>query len=168
MASGVAIEVATFGGYTFALGFHEAAGLALMTTGCTQAMYHAKDLSMPNERPRTSSTDWNAFKSDVKEQKKRGNTNPFNGAVDEEVIVVDPQGNAIPVKEGNWLGGSKDGVWIEEKCPGANPRGEKTGLRKDSGHDPGPKHPSDPRPWEPHAHVPGATNPDGTPWLPVK
>ncbi len=48
MASGVAIEVATFGGYTFALGFHEAAGLALMTTGCTQAMYHAKDLSMPS------------------------------------------------------------------------------------------------------------------------
>jgi hypothetical protein len=28
----VAIEIATFGGYTFALGFHEGAGLGLMAS----------------------------------------------------------------------------------------------------------------------------------------
>lgn len=42
----------------------------------------------------------------------------FDGAIGEDVVVVDPNGNAIPVKEGNWLGGSKDGVWIEEKQHG--------------------------------------------------
>ena len=63
MASGVAIEIATFGGYTFALGFHESAGLALMASGCTMAMHHARDLSMSNERPRNPSMDWDIFKS---------------------------------------------------------------------------------------------------------
>jgi len=47
MATGVGLEVATFGGYTFAFGFHESVGLALMTSGCTQAMYNARDISFP-------------------------------------------------------------------------------------------------------------------------
>ena len=47
MASGVAIEIATLGGYTLAFGFHEAAGLGLMTSGCATAMYHAQDMSLP-------------------------------------------------------------------------------------------------------------------------
>jgi hypothetical protein len=51
--------------------------------------------------------------------------------------------------------------------PGATPDGEATGKRKDGGHPVGPKH-TDPRSLEPHAHVPGVTNPDGTPWLPLK
>lgn len=38
------IEFASFGGYTFALGFHESVGLALMGSGCTQAVYHAQDM----------------------------------------------------------------------------------------------------------------------------
>ena len=63
MASGVALEIATLGGYTIALGFHESAGLALMASGCTMAMYHARDLSMSNERPRNTSMDWDVFKS---------------------------------------------------------------------------------------------------------
>jgi hypothetical protein len=45
MATGAVLEVATFGGYTFALGFHESAGLALITSGCAQAMYSAQDIS---------------------------------------------------------------------------------------------------------------------------
>ncbi len=51
--------------------------------------------------------------------------------------------------------------------PGKTPDGQATGTRKDGGHPPGPKH-SDPRALEPHSHVPGVTNPDGSPWLPVK
>jgi RHS repeat-associated protein len=58
MASGVALEIVTFGGYTFAIGFHESVGLALMTSGCAQAMYHSTDInfekrsSRPNPDPR--------------------------------------------------------------------------------------------------------------------
>ena len=147
MASGVAIEIATFGGYTFALGFHEAAGLGLMASGCAMATYHAQDIKVP-------SISWK-------------NTNPFDGSVDGGTIVVDPQGNAIPVHEGNWLTGSRDGKWIQEMKPGLGPKGEPTGKRKDGGGHPPPKH-TDARANEPHAHVPGITNPDGTDWLPIK
>jgi RHS repeat-associated protein len=48
MASGAVLEVATFGGYTFALGFHEAAGLSLMASGCAMAVYNAQDIKTPN------------------------------------------------------------------------------------------------------------------------
>ena len=146
MASGMVFEIATFGGYTFALGFHEAAGMSLMASGCATAMYHAQDMKAPN-------ISWK-------------NTNPFDGPVDEDVVVVDDKGNAIPVREGNWLTGSKDGKWIQEMEPSDRPQGRQTGTRKDGGHPPGPKHP-DSRAWEPHGHVPGITNPDDTPWLPI-
>jgi hypothetical protein len=45
------------------------------------------------------------------------------------------------------------------------PDGTPTGLRLDGPHSP-VTHP-DPRAQAPHAHVPGVTNPDGTPWLPA-
>jgi RHS repeat-associated protein len=45
MGTGIALEVATFGGYTFVLGFHEAAGVSLMASGCAMAAYHAMDIS---------------------------------------------------------------------------------------------------------------------------
>lgn len=48
MASGVALEIATFGGYTFAFGFHEAAGFGLMASGCAMATYHAQDIKIPS------------------------------------------------------------------------------------------------------------------------
>jgi RHS repeat-associated protein len=48
MASGVAFEIATFGGYTFALGFHESAGIGLMMSGLATTTYHAQDIKFPN------------------------------------------------------------------------------------------------------------------------
>ena len=48
MASGAVLEVATFGGYSFALGFHEAAGLSLMASGCTMALYNSQDIKAYN------------------------------------------------------------------------------------------------------------------------
>lgn len=101
------------------------------------------------------------------ERKKKYNTNPFEGPVSGEVVVVDEAGNAISVPSGNWLTGSQDGKWIQEMQPGNKPEGHATGTRKDGGHPQGPKH-SDPRALEPHAHIPGVFNPDGTPWLPLK
>ena len=91
-----------------------------------------------------------------------GNTNPYEGPVSNPVTVVDSKGNAIPVKAGEQLQGSKDGRFTQVKDANGNP----TGVRVDGPHKPS-SHP-DPRAQEPHAHVPGQTNPDGTPWLPIK
>jgi hypothetical protein len=146
MASGAVLEVATLGGYSIAFGFHEAAGLSLIASGCAMAVYNAQDIKTPN-------ISWK-------------NTNPYDGPVDEEVFVGDAEGNIIPVDEGQWLSGSEDGKWIQVKEPSDNPRGKPTGTRIDGGHPKGPKHP-DPRGWEPHGHRPGISNPDGTPWLPI-
>ena len=107
--------------------------------------------------------------TEVEEEKnkKSYNLNPFDGPVDDNVCVGDREGNIIPVKEGHWLTGTKDEKWLQEKQPGKTPDGQPTGVRKDGGHPPGPKH-SDVRGLLPHAHLPGIANPDGTPWLPIK
>ncbi len=76
-------------------------------------------------------------------------------------FVVDPKGNVIPLKPGETLTGSPNGKWLQVRDANGNP----TGMRLDGGHKP-TTHP-DPRAQVPHAHVPGGTNPDGTPWLPV-
>ena len=88
----------------------------------------------------------------------RGNPNT---APTYDQIVVDPKGNAIPLKPGEYVTGSPDGRFIQVRDASGNP----TGLRIDGPHKPA-SHP-DPRAQVPHAHVPGVTNPDGTPWLPV-
>jgi hypothetical protein len=88
------------------------------------------------------------------------------GAVDEQeeigTIYVDPQGNAIPTPPGGGITGSADGQYIQ----GRDAQGRETGVRVDGPHNPR-THP-DPRAQRRHAHVPGVTNPDGTPWLPVR
>jgi RHS repeat-associated protein len=88
--------------------------------------------------------------------------NPNRAEADAPVkIVVDPKGNAIPLKHGETTTGSPDGQFIQVRDAAGKP----TGLRLDGAHKP-QSHP-DPRAQRPHAHVPGVTNPDGTPWLPV-
>jgi hypothetical protein len=89
------------------------------------------------------------------------NTNPYAGPVSNPVTVVDPKGNAVPVGRGEQLQGSKDGRWTQVK----DANGDQTGTRIDGGHSPTTH--SDPRAQARHAHVPGVTNPDGTPRLPV-
>jgi hypothetical protein len=79
-----------------------------------------------------------------------------------DYFVVDPKGNAIPVKTGEQSQGSKDGSWVQVK----DANGQQTRTRIDGGH-PSTTHP-DTRAQVPHAHAPGAKNADGTPWLPVK
>ncbi len=90
------------------------------------------------------------------------NTNPFKGPVESERFIVDPQGNTIQVPKEYSLTGSPDGKWLQQR----NAHGEPTGTRLDGPHNP-TSHP-DPRAQVPHAHVPGVTNPDGTPWLPLE
>ena len=96
--------------------------------------------------------------------KETANTNPFEGPVDNPVTVVDPAGNAIPVGKGEQLGGSKDGTAIQVK----DSKGDPTGTRLDKGHKPNEGSHKDPRSQNPHGHVPGVNNPDGTPWLPIR
>ena len=79
-----------------------------------------------------------------------------------EKIIVDSRGKAIPLNKGEYFTGSKDGRWIQVR----DANGNVTGMRIDGAHS--PKTHTDPRALQPHAHVPGATNADGTPWLPIK
>ena len=74
---------------------------------------------------------------------------------------MDEAGNAIKVPQGNWLTGTKDGKWIQVR----DKDGATTGERKDGG---GHAREKDVRGRDPHGHVPGVSNPDGTPWLPIK
>ena len=87
----------------------------------------------------------------------RPNTAPRNGT-----IYVDSKGNAMVSPPGGRITGSPDGRYIQVR----DAAGRQTGTRIDAGHNPR-KHP-DPRARQPHGHVPGVTNPDGTPWLPIK
>jgi len=91
--------------------------------------------------------------------KVRGNPNtaPARGTT-----FVDPKGNAITTPPGGKITGSPDGRFIQARDAAGNP----TGVRLDGGHKPA-SHP-DPRAQGPHGHVPDVTNPDGTPWLPIK
>lgn len=77
-------------------------------------------------------------------------------------IDVDSRGNAFPLKHGEYITGSKDGIWKQVRDPQGNP----TGMRMDGPHSPNTH--TDPRALQPHSHVPGVTNSDGTPWLEVK
>ncbi|MGZ3732547.1 MAG: RHS repeat domain-containing protein, partial [Parachlamydiaceae bacterium] len=97
-----------------------------------------------------------------KKAKKKRNGNPFDGPVDEDVMLIDSAGNAIPIKSGQKAAGSRDGNWIQVE----DSKGLPTGLRKDGPHNPN-RH-KDPRALKPHAHVPEINNLDGTPWLPIK
>ena len=77
-------------------------------------------------------------------------------------IYVDSKGNAIPTLKGGSISGSPDGKFIQVR----DQNGKLTGARIDGGHN-SATHP-DPRAQTGHAHVPGVTNNDGTPWLPIK
>jgi uncharacterized protein RhaS with RHS repeats len=77
------------------------------------------------------------------------------------IFYVDPKGNVVPTPPGGNATGSPDGRFLQARDAAGNP----TGVRIDGPHK-ATSHP-DPRAQVPHAHVPGVTNPDGTPWLPI-
>jgi hypothetical protein len=88
------------------------------------------------------------------------NFNPYQGPVSEPIIAVDPFGNAIPVNTGEYLSSSPNGDFQQVR----DPNGDFTGVRLDRGGHPGQ---SDPAAQIPHSHVPGITQPDGNPHLPI-
>ena len=63
-----------------------------------------------------------------KAEKEKKNTNPFDGPVDEDVMIADDKGNVIPVPKDHQVGGSKDGKWIQVK----DSEGVPTSYRKES------------------------------------
>ncbi|MCE4352154.1 hypothetical protein LYZ86_23605, partial [Xanthomonas hortorum pv. cynarae] len=77
--------------------------------------------------------------------------NPYDGPVDSPVIVVDGDGNAIPVEQGEQLKGSPDGRYQQVLGQDGRP----TGTRLDKG---GHKGQSDPKAQGPHGHRPGVTD----------
>jgi RHS repeat-associated protein len=89
-----------------------------------------------------------------------GNTNPYDGPVDAPVVVVDKDGNAIPVGAGQRVTTSSSGDYQQVR----DRDGKATGDRLDRG---GHKTQPDPKAREPHAHRPGVTDPTGNPHLPI-
>jgi hypothetical protein len=83
-------------------------------------------------------------------------SSPENGT-----FYVDPKGNVVPTPPGGRITGSPDGRFIQARDAAGDP----TGIRIDGPHSPNSH--ADPRAQAPHGHVPGLTNPDGTPWLPI-
>lgn len=88
------------------------------------------------------------------------NSNPYKGPVDVPVIVVDENGNAIPVGQGEQVKGSPNGDY--QQVLGSD--GRPTGVRLDRGSH---SNQSDPAAQGPHGHVPGVTTSDGNPHLPI-
>jgi RHS repeat-associated protein len=88
------------------------------------------------------------------------NTNPYAGAVDVPVVVVDKNGNAIPVPADHKVTSSPNGDYQQVR----DRDGRATGARLDRG---GHKTQSDTRAQDPHAHQPGQTTEDGNPHLPI-
>ena len=89
------------------------------------------------------------------------NNNPYKGPVDDGVIVVDENGNAIPVKSGEKIEGSDNGEWVDVK----NSRGDSTGIQIHGAHNP-TTHANYPEGLVPHVHrgdVPGTDH-----FLPLK
>lgn len=89
------------------------------------------------------------------------NTNPYDGPVDEPVIVVDGDGNAIPVESGEQITASPNGDYQQVR----DKDGKATGTRMDKG---GHKGQSDPKAQGPHGHRPNVTDENGNPHLPLK
>ena len=95
------------------------------------------------------------------------NPKPYKAeASDEsEVIVVDPHGNAIPLKPGQTIEGSPDGEVWQVKDQNGKPTGERYDGK-------GHRNQSDPKAKEPHGHRVGSdgkpiTDDTGNPHLPV-
>lgn len=157
LAPGVGTVVGGVVGFVAAVGV--GAGIAYLATHGSYTT-DAAGAVIPVVDPAESDSELPEAETDT--QQTDENTNPYAGPVDKPVIVVDPKGNAIPVNEGEQLTGSPDGRFVQVR----DKNGKPTGVRLDGPHKPATH--SDPRAQEPHAHVPGVTNPDGTPWLPVK
>lgn len=94
------------------------------------------------------------------ENESSGNNNPYDGPVDKPVIVVDGDGNAIPVEEGEQIAASPKGDYQQVRDRDGKP----TGTRMDKG---GHKGQSDPKAQGPHGHRPNVTDESGNPHLPL-
>ena len=107
----------------------------------------------------------NWFSSDNSTQNatEQENTNPYDGPVDKPVKVVDENGNVIPVDQGEQIKTSPDGTFVDVKKKDGK---TSTGKQIHRGHKETTH--KDPRALKPHAHVPGVSNSDGTPWLPLR
>ncbi|WP_230473442.1 hypothetical protein [Dyella choica] len=84
----------------------------------------------------------------------------YAGPVDKPVVVVDKNGNAIPVDTGQSVNASPYGDFQQVIGTDSKP----TGDRLDRGGHPNQR---DPQARAPYAHRPGVTDPNGNPHLPI-
>ena len=90
-----------------------------------------------------------------------GPNNVYQGSSPRPIFVVDSNGNVIPVGRGQRITTSSNGNYQQLRDSNYTP----TGLRLDRG---GHPRQSDPAARGPHGHVPGTTQSDGNPHLPIR
>lgn len=136
IGTGVGLEIASCGGYTFAIGFHESLGIALVASGSTQAVCSIE--GSRSERRGSYNYPWSMrgdYSSEhpieyyITKEEEQGNQSdrpPYSGAE----LGDDPA--RCPGEGFEWKGkgepGSKQGSWFNK------PKGE--GLRADLDHPP--------------------------------
>jgi RHS repeat-associated protein len=128
---------------------------AVHNTPTTTVQNNNSDVPVPTPAPGTAPTPTSTPAPAVD-----GNTNPYAGPVDKPVVVVDKNGNAIPVDAGQSVNTSPNGDFQQVIGTDSRP----TGDRLDRGGHPNQR---DPQAQNPHAHRPGVTDPNGNPHLPI-
>jgi RHS repeat-associated protein len=147
-------------------------GACLRVPACARALGHAVGVvittgagwwaAQQNESESTSGTGSDAAGANGGTQCPANgeNTNPYQGPVTQPVIVVDQNGNAIPVNEGEQITSSPNGDYQQVR----DGEGNANGVRLDRG---GHRTHANPNAQGPHGHVPGVTRPNGDPHLPI-
>lgn len=158
-----ATGVATAGVVTIALAGHT---YNYITNSAYRRGYNSFTSSAVAVTTKTVNDVWNTVSSWLSSDEEKSNENTKIGPYKGDVIVVDENGNAIPLKEGQTIEGNSDGSIVQVKAKDGKP----TGTRKD-----GKGHPKqkDPKAKDPHGHrVDENGNPitdsDGNPHLPIK
>jgi len=103
---------------------------------------------------------------DARRGARSGNGNPYNGPVSEDIVVVDRNGNAIPVRQGEDIASSPNGDFQQVRSSEGRPTGDRMDR---AGH---PRQ-SDPAAQAPHGHRVRSdgsqvTRSDGNPHLPIR
>ena len=88
------------------------------------------------------------------------NTNPYQGPVSSPVVVVDKDGNAIPVQAGDQVTSSPNGDYQQVRDSNGTPTGDRLDR---AGH----RNQSDQKAQVPHAHRQGVSDSSGNPHLPI-
>ncbi|MDP1607683.1 MAG: hypothetical protein Q8L98_00005, partial [Chlamydiales bacterium] len=126
MVSGFALEVVSFGGFTFGLGVTTSSGAALMSLGLATTAYHAQDISFSKYSPTCSSSPSAPVGSSM--------YGPDQLLIDRGLLPRTPKVGSVdpslPVNPDDLL---KQPEWQEVTHPEAGKKGHRTFENKQTG-----------------------------------